>query len=371
MFENYNISLFNRKGKLYIQYHINGKQKQKSTRLEDTPTNRKFVRQEVIPQLILKLKSGELDKKNKPEEFYFYAKIFLRQKENLKTYNELSNIVTNQIISYFGKKTIVDKITRGQVKKWVDKLLQDKSSNRVKAILNALKAILDIAVDYEHISQNPAQNIKLPKHIRVREMQPFNEEQVKLLLNNADGFFRNYLAIAFYTGMRPGEIMALTLSDIHLDEMYIDVNKRLKKGNIGTPKTKSGIRKVPILNNLVPYLKNQIEYCKQNRVLVLFFNPNTKKRFFDADRLHPHWKKLLNKCNIPYRVMYNTRHTFASLMIKNGVNIAKVSQTLGHKNINETLTIYTKFLPNENLNIDRNLDPFTDNLTDNRSKKPS
>ena len=175
-------------------------------------------------------------------------------------------------------------------------------------------------------------------------MQSFNEKEVKLLIDNAEGFFKSYLAIAFYTGMRPGEIIALTLSDINLQEMYINVNKRIKKGDIDDPKTKSSIRKVPIPNKLKPYLEDQIQKAKEVGVMILFFTPKTKKKFYDADKLDTYWKRLLAKLNMPYRRKYNTRHTFATLMIKNNVPIHIISQTMGHKNIQETLTTYANCL---------------------------
>jgi len=247
------------------------------------------------------------------------------------------------------------RIKRGSIKEWLDEQLNKKTSKTLSKILGILKNIFHIAIEYEHIKDNPVLNIKLPVHKRTRDMQPFNEKEVKLLINNAEDFFQNYLATAFYTGMRPGEIIALTLSDINLKEMYINVNKRIKKGVIDNPKTKSSIRKVPVPNGLKPYLENQIQKAKEAGVLTLFFTPNTQKMFYDADKLDVYWKRLLKNLKMPYRVKYNTRHTFATLMIKNGVPIHIVSQTMGHKNIQETLTTYAKFLPNENLKIDRNI----------------
>jgi len=369
MFENYNVTMFNRKGKLYLQFVVDGKVKQKSTRLKDTPENRKLVQKEVIPLLIIKLKNGEFSRQ-KPKAFDFYASIYLRQKESLKTYKELYNIITNQFYKTFGKNTIISEIKKAHIKEWVDNKLITTSPRRVKKLLQVLAAIFDIAIEYEHIEKNPAKNIKLPKHTPIREMQPFTPKEVQLLLDNTEGWFRNYLAVAFFTGMRPGEILALTIQDINLNEMYINVNKRIKKGEVNTPKTKSSIRKVPILTQLLPYIEDQLKKAKEYKTFALFFNPSTKKYFFSSDKLHLKWKNLLKKVNIPYRVMYNTRHTFATLMIKQQVPIHLVSQTLGHKTIYETLNTYTKFLPNENLNINRNIS-ITDNSTDTNSKIPS
>ena len=67
--------------------------------------------------------------------------------------------------------------------------------------------------------------------------------------------------------------------------------------------------------------------------------------------------------------MYNTRHTFATLAIKRGLPLFKVSTILGHRNLQETLETYAKFINNEHLNIDRDFNLFTDTSTDSHSKQ--
>jgi integrase len=145
-----------------------------------------------------------------------------------------------------------------------------------------------------------------------------------------------------------------TNKDINLKEMYVDINKRIKKGIVDTPKTQSSIRKIPIFKILKPYLISQIELAKKKKTDCLFFTRN-KTCYYSSDRIHRRWYKLLEEASIKKRVMYNTRHTFATLSIKNGLDIYFVSQTMGHKNIQETLTIYTKFLPDNNLKIKRDI----------------
>ena len=368
MFENYKISIFNRKGKLYIQFFVDGKMKQKSTRLEDTPANRKLIQKEVIPQLLLKLKSGEFNKK-KVENFEWYAKRYLRNKETLKTYWELHNLITNQLYPIFKGKSI-DIITRGEIKQWIDKRLEIITPKRMSRLLQVLSAIFKIAVEYEAIDKNPCDSITLPKHNPVRKMQPFTKEEVSIIIENAEGWFKNFVAFCFYTGMRHGEILALTWSDINFDEMYINVDKRIKKGKIDVPKTKSSIRKVPILKNLLPYLQNQYKLAVEEGSMVVFFNPRTKKRFYDTKNVLPIWYKLLDKIGFERRVMYNTRHTFATNMLRAGIPILDISQMLGHKTIEEVMRTYAKYLPEEHLKISRKIDPFTDNPTDNKGQNP-
>jgi len=233
-----------------------------------------------------------------------------------------------------------------------------------------LKLLKYQAIDYEHITTNPAMNIKLPPHRIRREMKPFTKEEVSLLLQNAEGWFRNFLAFAFFTGARDGELIALTWADVNLDRMTITINKRIKKGVIDSPKTKSSIRKVPIFNPLVDYIKNQMELCKEVGSFNVFFNPHTGVAFSDTKKLSQFWYPLLEKCGIEKRILYNTRHTFVTQMIRAGVAILDVSQTVGHKTIEETIKTYAKYLPEEHLKLERNFNPFADNSADSGFKTP-
>jgi site-specific recombinase XerD len=97
-------------------------------------------------------------------------------------------MVNNQLISVFGNYPI-DKISKGMIKEWVDERLKEVSPVRMQKLLGILKAIFEIAIDYEHIKENPCERIKLPKHQPIRTMAPFSQEEVKLLLNNTEGFF--------------------------------------------------------------------------------------------------------------------------------------------------------------------------------------
>lgn len=360
------ISFFNRKGKLYVQFEVDGKRYQRSTKLDDTAKNRTFVTKEIIPKLQHKILSGDFAKKQ--EKVYIFAEFaikYKKSKDKLKTYRHLRGIVDNKLLPIFGNKE-VNKITRGEIKEFTDNLLLDLTPKRTRMILNTLKAILDIAVDYEHIVTNPADNIKLPKH-KPLQMQPFAPDEVKMLISNADGWFKNMVALAFYTGMRQGEMIALTISDIDFESMTINIDKRIAQGIIDTPKTESSIRKVPIFDSLVPYLKNQLKICKEERCFALFFNPYTKESFYDSKKLSKYWYNLLDECGFEHRRFYNTRHSFVTNMIRSGaVSILDVSQMVGHKTIEETISTYTKFFPEEHLRVSRDVDPFTDKTADTR-----
>jgi integrase len=355
------VGIYKRGTKLYLQFTVDGKRIQKSTGLQDTPQNRKLLKKDVIPKLEAQIISGGYSRqKNKPKTFEYYANIYLRSKENIKTYKELENIVINQLFKFFKNLSVKD-IKRADIKNFADTKLNLVSPKRVRTLINIVSAILDVAIDYEEIISNPALNIKLPKHIR-KEDEPFSKEEVKLLLNAAEGWFKIFLMTAFYTGARLGELIALTWNDISLEDGFISINKRIKKGSIDTPKTKSSIRKVPILEPLKPYLKMQMQTATSINV---FVNPNTKNRFYGTEKLTQYWKETLLKANLDYKILYNTRHTFITNMLESGFySLLEIAQIVGHSNSDMIIKNYAKYIKGEHLKINTNFNPFADNLAD-------
>ena len=72
-----------------------------------------------------------------------------------------------------------------------------------------------------------------------------------------------------------------------------------------------------------------------------------EKAFYGSITLREIWIKLLDKCNLKYRSIYQTRHSFASNMLSNKEDIFWVSQTLGHKSINMTVEKYSKYIKSD------------------------
>jgi len=358
------VSIFKRGNKLYLQFIVDEKKYQRSTGLDDSLANRKIIKNSVIPKLEHKIISGEFSKdKNRAKKFNFYADKYLLLKENLKSYKEWHNIVVNQLLPVFANSSI-DAIKRSDIKDFIDKKLEKVSPKRARTLLNVIVAIINIAIDYEDITSNVALNIQLPKH-KKEEFEPFSVQEVNKVIDTADGWLKNYCAFAFYTGARIGELLALRWSDIDLDNGYIDIQRRIKKGEIDTPKTKSSIRKVPILEPLIPFIKAQFSISQENMSLDVFQNPHSGKMFYDSKKLVPFWKELLIKCNIEYKIPYTTRHTFITNMLNGGkLSILDIAQIVGHTNSEMIVKNYAKYIKGEHLKISRNYNPFADNSTD-------
>jgi len=350
------VRMFKREnGRLYLEYEAYGNVVQKSTRLKDTPKNRAFIKKEVIPALQMKILSGELDQ-DKPKTFSYYSEIYLEEKSHLKSYYRIQLQVA-QINKHFGNIRI-DMLKRSELKEWVRMMLKTHTPKTVKNYFSHIRGVIGVAIDHEVIHVNVAQNIKFPRHYP-KEVEPFSREEVRILLANANEFFKLYLAIGFYTGMRRGEILALKYSDIDFENRTISVKRSVTEGVVSTPKTEKSIRMVPLLDDLVPYLKGLANkewlFTTEDGEHLKYFN-HTRKR---------QWRRLLEECDIAYRKLYTTRHTFIVSMLKySDLSILEIAQIVGHTSTQMIVQNYGKFIKGEHLKIDRGIKLFTDNSTD-------
>lgn len=342
-------------GKLYLEYELNGKQVQKSTRLIDTPKNRTMIKKEVIPALQKKLLLGELGKGN-PKTFSYYSKQYLKDKSRLKSYPQIVNKVA-KLNETFGSM-VITQIKRSDIKAWVRSRLEINTSKTVKEYLIDIRGVINIAIEHEHISDNVAKDIKLPIHHK-KEIEPFSPNEINEILSKANDWLRLYLAIAFYTGLRTGEILGLMRSDVDIDRRVIYVRRNITKGKITTPKTKTSIREVPIFNELIPYLKSM------PKSMWIFHTEDKKPLKAFAGNRQNQWRALLGECGISYRKIYATRHTFIVSMLKNtNLSILEIAQIAGHSSTQMIVQNYGRFIKGEHLKIDRDLKIFTDKTTD-------
>jgi integrase len=249
-------------------------------------------------------------------------------------------------LPYFKGKRL-DEIKPSHISLWQNKMLSfGLKPKRVKDIRIVLSVILEDAVCDEIINSNPVRKVtKLPMQ-PPPQINPFCLDEIKAILHHATGQFKNFFAVAFFTGMRTGEIIGLKWEDIDFNQNEISIRRTINKGMETTPKTIGSVRTIEILPTLLKFLKNQHSLTGDKNSYV-FLNGNDKN-YFDSNKIRDYsWKTTLINAGVEYRTIYNTRHTFASLMISKGEDVLWVSHMLGHSSTEMTLRKYTKYIKNE------------------------
>ena len=208
---------------------------------------------------------------------------------------------------------------------------------------SVLRSILTKAYKLDLISTNPANSkkIDLPPLAMAHTDIFSKEEFIQILhcLENESMIYQVLIHLAFVTGCRRGELVALTWNDIHFEQKTISINKsnyQFSGSSIKTkvPKTKNSIRTISLSESILDLLQKYKQEQPQNKGNWIF----TQR---DGSPMHPstptHWfSKFLKKNHIPHRKFHAIRHTSATLLLSSGTDIKTVSARLGHTDISTT-----------------------------------
>ena len=356
-------SFYAKNNKLYLSIYHNGQRITKSTGLVDNAKNRKLVKNDLLPNVLFQIQTNQIDITPKCEikTVAQYADIFLKSKKVLvkeSTYIRYDSIIRNQILPLFGERAI-DSIKTSEIKKWFNYWVSERSNTTAIYIANTFSAIFKEAFYDEVIEKNPFDYIKRPKK-QQGGAKPFSVDTMKLLINSAkDEWFKNFLALSFFTGLRTGEAVALKWSDINFETQELEVKRSRRYGKDITPKTESSKRIVPIFDELLPYLHSQRELTKESASEYIFLSMYGTP-FNDGNRIRDyHWKKLLKEVGLPYQRLYDTRSSFATMMLSSGkFSINHIAQMMGHTNVEMLIHKYNKFIPSEVRQIDKSIGLF-------------
>ena len=336
---------------MWITFYHQSKRYRKSLGLDDTKANRKLAETKLIPEIQYKLNTGEFFKNNNVkkvptiDEFVKVSfEIHKIHRRGLTQKNHLG-VYTNHIKPHLGNKKL-DDIKPSLIATWQNKLLETLSTKSLSMARAVLNVIFNDAIADEIIVRNPLKLIKKPHNVVVREIKPFTQDEIFILLNNINEKIRCYFAIGFFTGMRTGEILALKWSDLDYENSLIKIRRAKRQGIEDKPKTKASIRDIDIIDILYPYLLNHLKFKTHKSEYI--FTSNFEKSYSDCGGIFArYWKPIFEKVNIEYRNPYQMRHTFASMMISNGEDILWVSNMLGHTTSAMTLTKYAKYIVNK------------------------
>lgn len=275
---------------------------------------------------------------------------YLEQKKGQlekSTYVRLLRNCKTHIRPNFGHIAIQD-LKGTTIKSWIKSLTCKKKT--MSNILLPLRAIVEQAIVDEYIDRNPFDKVILSKIIKKEanksdfEVDPFDKKEIEAILSKAEDQIKNLYQFAFFTGLRPSELIGLRWQDIDWVNGYIRVESTIVDKEEKGPKTEAGYRDIMLLPPALEALQAQkyFTFLADGRV---FFNPRTNKPWENSQQLRrTAWMHLLKRAGVRYRNPYQTRHTYASMMVSQGENIMWLSKQMGHADAEVTLKKYARWL---------------------------
>ncbi len=302
------------------------------------------------------LEFGEIEMKYKDwldEWLNNYVKIANKR----RTFDQYSTIVRVHINPKLGNSEI-GALTRIELQKFVTELLlfgnkatgRGLSTSTVNSVITVVQNSLRTAFDLGLVSSNLANSIKRPKTAEKR-IECFTVEEQRMIekavLSDDKHPYMYGIVLCLYTGLRIGELLALTWDDIDFASGMLFVTKtcydcKSESGEfmriIDSPKTSTSCREIPLPKQIIPILKRMKKIGGANCII------SKKSKPISVRTYQRNFESLLKDLCIPYRSFHALRHTFATRAIECGMDVKTLSEILGHKNASMTLNRYAHSL---------------------------
>lgn len=272
------------------------------------------------------------------------------------SYNSLSHSLNKIKNSLLGDMKI-QKVTYREIQLFYNNIT-NLSNSYIEKINILLNLIFSESLKRDYIYKNPMINVIVPKSEKeTKEVEAFSiDEQKKLINAIQDDKYKNIYTIAMFSGMRIGEILALTPDDIDFENNEIHITRSLtrdKNSNVilgKSTKTYNSKRNIPITSLFKNELEDAIKNMQPNPYNLIFTTRN--QTLFSAANINCFFKRLCTKNKIKLEKnskgkleskvnMHMLRHTYATRCIESGMPAHILQKLLGHKNVSTTINTYT------------------------------
>lgn len=289
------------------------------------------------------------------------------------TYKRYCRMLETRLLPYFGH-FYVNKIKPTDIMQFYDLLSKDtqlvrkKDNNGSKTLKplsgktilehhRLLRAMLHKAVYWQVIVSNPAERVQPPK-VKKPKRKYYDDDQCKILLENLEQLdeeqikYKTAIILTVFTGVRLGELMGLEWNDIDFRNGIVSINRSsqyLADTGVFTkvPKTESSIREVAIPDFVISLLEEYKLWYEEQKSLYGELWIDSNRLFVQADGkpMHPStiskwFVKFIGQIGLPVINFHGLRHTNATLLIAQNIDVAVVAARLGHAQITTTFNFY-------------------------------
>jgi site-specific recombinase XerD len=278
-----------------------------------------------------------------------WAASWLKTHESNIEYNTwymYNSVISVHIIPLIGNLSLRD-VQISHIQNLIDRRVAEGHSRTAQKIYITLHQIFESARVNKYISENPVIDVKKPKY-QSSQKRAFTDEE-KAIIKNAPLQIQQkaFLFMLLRTGMRIGEIVALNRSDIDTRSNIIIVDKSIcyegSAPKLKKPKSKSGIRKMPLSDDLRSVMLEYSLYRGGDTSDVLF--PDKSGRHMTKSCCRSFWLSLLKQLrksglSASDITPHMFRHNFTTELVRSGLDIKTVQQIIGHASAVVTLDIY-------------------------------
>lgn len=340
----------NERNIIYVQGTVNGKFTRKTTKKKATKRNLAWIEKNakiVLSKLNVNEATPILIMPSLRDWSYEVLNLTSDTRTDVTT-KEYIQKLEKYILPYF-KDFQLNEIKALDVEKFQNYLKLSLSSSTVHKYRIILGMILKKAVANDLIPKNPVEYADSVSVVN-KETEPYTEDEMQTILFHAKDWLQVFLLLAFTTGMRTGEIMALEWNDIYLEEGYIDLQRGL---NVVKSNNKNHNRLIELLPQVIEILSSYQLSCTSSKWLFVSKKGTPYKKSRSINDVY--FKPLLEEIGIEYKTLKATRHTFTTFFLNKGISKIWVKKMLGHS-ASSTVTDKHYFKYIKNIEVLKNAD---------------
>jgi len=368
-----------RNGKIQIAFSLNGRECRQSLGIPINKENIRYasrIRDEILlaiaknsfswaqffpnskqarSELAAQRPTGDLLIKDYLEKFY------TRHEEPRlsASTNKANKKVLQSLFTEFGDTPVME-LKPSRIAQFVQKRAKEIKLKTLRNILGPLSNMYK-EIEKDHGHRNPVKQVDLGTYYSKKvnderqanrdedgqTINPYTGAQVSKIIESAEGQVKNLIQFMFYSGVRTGEAIALRWSNINLKEGTAVISRSISADVESSTKTGEP-RTLKLLPKAIYALEDQAKYTEQLGGFV-FHDPDKNDRWQDDQAIRKKaWHPTIRRAGVGYRKPYQTRHTFATLLLMGGEDQRFVAQSLGHKTLDTIFRHYARVLPDKN-----------------------
>jgi integrase len=218
------------------------------------------------------------------------------------------------------------------------------SARRINMVIARLRSIFKTALRRKLISEDPMAHVENLRE-RKPEADPFDLQEARRIIEAAQGWERAFVTVLLFTGIRPGEALALRWDAIDWKLNLIRIRQTVsRRGGFGLPKTPGSEREVEMIKAVRAALWKQRARSQLRGGLVFPSAAETATAIDIANFRVRNWPRMLRRSGVRPRTLYQCRHTFARLAIEHGDTPQHVAAMLGHTSVEMVFRVYTRWM---------------------------
>lgn len=296
--------------------------------------------------------------------FMDFIELYIQDMEKRLKPSTVANkrfLIDLKIIPYFGKFPL-DAIKPTDIRKWQNELTSYRdekgksySQTYLKTINNQITAIFNYAVKYYGLKENPCHKAGSMGKKNADEMEFWTKDEFATFIEAMKDRPASYAIFMtmYYTGIREGELLALTPVDIDFEKDTLTINKSYQrlggKDIITTPKTPKSNRVVMLPEVLKTVLRNYMEKCYG-------LQPDDRLFPYNKSFLYREMQIGIEASGVKRIRVHDIRHSHASLLVELGFSPLLIAERLGHERVQTTMDTYSHLYPNKQVEVVNQLD---------------